>query len=142
MLILKFWPPYPLFLRNEKKIGLGNPVRGSGISAFLRSSKVLPIDFPSQKNIQSQIFRLFQLLVPDLELRVIKILTLEGCEEFWGMVQGICFGFLQTIWLWVECRGPHPDILGTVGGDGFFLKRELQKTVTETSTIDFFSKKP
>ena len=33
----------PPFLRNEKFLGLGNPVRESGTSAYLRSSKVLPI---------------------------------------------------------------------------------------------------
>ena len=39
----------PLFLRNENILGLGNPVRKSGSPDYLRSLKMLPIDFSSQK---------------------------------------------------------------------------------------------
>ena len=37
------------FLRNENILGLGNPVRKSGTPDYLRSLKMLPIDFSSQK---------------------------------------------------------------------------------------------
>ena len=42
MLILKFW-------RNENILGLGNPVQKSGTPDYLRSLKILPIDFSSRK---------------------------------------------------------------------------------------------
>ena len=51
----------PSFLRNEKFLGLGNPGRESGTPAYLRSFKMLPIDF-----LFSQIFTAFWLLVQDL----------------------------------------------------------------------------
>ena len=49
MLILKFWPPYPNLFQNENILGLDNPVRKSGPPDYLRSLKMLPIDFLSQK---------------------------------------------------------------------------------------------
>ena len=39
----------PPFLRNENILGLGNHVRKSGTPDYLRSLKMLPIDFSSQK---------------------------------------------------------------------------------------------
>ena len=39
----------PPFLRNENILGLGNPVRKSSTPDYLRSLKMLPIDFSSQK---------------------------------------------------------------------------------------------
>ena len=44
----------PPFLRNENFLGLGNPVQESGTSAYLGSSKVLPIDFSSQKTYRTK----------------------------------------------------------------------------------------
>ena len=47
MSILKFWPMYHLFAKQI--LGLGNPVRESGTPDYLRSLKMLPIDFSSKK---------------------------------------------------------------------------------------------
>ena len=47
-----------------------------------------------------------------------------------------------AIKLWVECSKSHPHILKTVEGDGISMKREVPKTKTEISTVEFFSKKP
>ena len=44
----------PPFLRNELFLGLGNPVQESGISDFLRSVKILRIDFSSQKTLRAK----------------------------------------------------------------------------------------
>ena len=49
---------------------------------------------------------------------------------------------LQPIWLCVECRKPHLDILKTVGGVAFCVIQELRKRETEISTVEIFSKKP
>ena len=53
MLILIFWPTYPLFAKRIF-LGLGNPVRESGTPAYLRSLKMLPIDFSSQKTYRAK----------------------------------------------------------------------------------------
>ena len=56
MLILKFWPTYPPFcVRNF--LGLGNPVWESCTPAYLRSLKILPIDFPWQKTYRANFIR-------------------------------------------------------------------------------------
>ena len=47
-------------LRNEFFLGLGNPVRESGTPPYLRSLKMLPIDFC---NLYNKLFRSFRLLV-------------------------------------------------------------------------------
>ena len=39
----------PPILRNKNILGLGNPVRKSGTPDYLRSLKMLPIDFSFQK---------------------------------------------------------------------------------------------
>ena len=49
MLILRFCTTYPPFWET-KLLELGSPVQESGTSPYLRSLKILPIDFPSPKN--------------------------------------------------------------------------------------------
>ena len=49
MSILKFWPTYPPFCETKKFLEPCSPVRESGTPAYLRSLKILPIDFSSQK---------------------------------------------------------------------------------------------
>ena len=53
MLILKFWPTYPL-LAKRNFLGLVNPVRESGTPAYLRSLKMLPIDLPSHQTCRAK----------------------------------------------------------------------------------------
>ena len=50
MLILKFWPPYPLFCETKNVLGLGNPIGESDTPAYLRSLKVLPIALSPKPN--------------------------------------------------------------------------------------------
>ena len=54
MLILKFRPTYPPFCETKFFLGLGNPVRESGTPAYLRSLKMLPINFSSQKTYRAK----------------------------------------------------------------------------------------
>ena len=50
MSILKFWPAYPApFFCQTNFLGLANHARESSAPAHRRSSKMLPIDFSSQK---------------------------------------------------------------------------------------------
>ena len=52
MSILKFWPTYSPVLRIENILGLGNLVQQSGTFVYLRSPKVLPIDFSFKKPVE------------------------------------------------------------------------------------------
>ena len=54
MSILKFWPKYPPFLRNDYFLHLGSPVTKSDTPAYLRSLKMLQIDFSSQNTCTSK----------------------------------------------------------------------------------------
>ena len=53
MSISKFWPTYPpLFLRTKIFLGPCQPIREFGTPAYLRSLKILPIDFSCKKPIE------------------------------------------------------------------------------------------
>ena len=123
MLNLKFWPPYPFFAK-RKNFRTWQPCPGIWHSCLSEVGESVTNRFFAPKNLQSQIFRLFRLLVQDF-------LSLKGFFEkindrylrfvfFFFAVLGQKFKIpLPMFCSQLKFRKPHRPILKTVGGDRF-----------------------
>ena len=85
--------------------------------------------------------RLFQNIFPLVNFFLVKqffriFLILGAVKNFEAKINNFVQNFYRQFSF--EQNKPHPDIWKTVGGDRFFVKRELQKTETKITPVEIF----